>query len=104
VVEDRRHILHRVQQVVVGEQRHRLRLWNLDKRDGRFRDRREGSFAAGHEPTEVDDARLAVLAAVLGEQAVEVVAGDVPLHLREALVDRARLLVEDPDDLGVDPR
>jgi len=103
VVEDRRHILHRVQQVVVGEQRHRLRLWNLDKRDGRFRDRREVPFAAGHEPTEVDDARLAVLAAVLGEQAVEV------SRRRSASSpgkrsSRARLLVEDPDDLGVDPR
>ena len=86
-----------VEDALVEQQRDGLRLGDGFERHLGLGDDGEGPLATGHETCEVDGARLGLL-----DEHVEVVARDVALEFREPLADFVGLLIEDPDDLGVD--
>jgi len=88
-----------VHDALVGQQRHRLRLRDGFQGDSGLRDDGEGPLAAREQTREVDGAVPGLV-----DESVEVVAGDVPLQVREPGVDLVGVLVEDVEDARVDAR
>jgi len=98
VLEDGCDIAHRLDEVVVGKQCHRLRLRDGFERHLCLRDDCEGALAASQERGHIEDA---VLADRLDDP-VEVVSGDVPLEGGVPGLDLVGLLVEDAVQFRVD--
>ncbi len=104
VFERRFHVSHRVQQVVVRQQRDGFGLRDGFERDGRLGDDGERSFTPREQACEVD-AGVIVDFPVDGrflDEHIQVVARDVALHLRVALAHLVGVAVEDIDNASCD--